>query len=567
MYRILIVEDDSTIASNVAAHLERWDYETKQIEDFKCVMEAFQQFDPQLVILDIGLPFYNGFYWCQEIRKISSVPILFLSSMNDNMNIVMAMNMGGDEFIEKPFDLNVLTAKVQALLRRAYSFQGNVNVLEHEGMLLNLNDASLSYKGEKISLTKNEFRILQMLMENSGKIIARDDIIARLWESDAFIDDNTLTVNVARLRKKLENVGMERRIKTKKGIGYYLDKQRKEREMIKESIFSFLKIRKVLIIIFTGIVVIFGILFYLYDIPFDAIIYGCELSFVWCAVCLFIDFYKYYKRHKLLHINREQFFDDAEQLPEHMDIIEYDYQELAKELYQAKQELISKNRIAKKELLDYYGMWVHQIKTPIAALDILLQNTERMLYQLDEKEMMQKAISVSDMKMELFKIEQYVEMALNYLRVEDISSDLVFKKHELDDMVRQVIRKYAKIFISKKIKIDFKPTKACIVTDEKWFIFVLEQIISNALKYIKKGQIFIYMKEKSLVIKDTGIGIPAEDLPRIFEKGFTGYNGRENKKSTGIGLYLCKNIMDKLQWNITVDSEVGSGTKIYLTKM
>lgn len=337
--------------------------------------------------------------------------------------------------------------------------------------------------------------------------------------------------------------------------------------MIKESIFSFLKIRKMPIIIFTGIVVIFGILFYLYDIPFDAIIYGCELSFVWCAVCLFIDFYKYYKRHKLLHINREQFFDDAEQLPEHMDIIEYDYQELAKELYQAKQELISKNRIAKKELLDYYGMWVHQIKTPIAALDILLQNTERMLYQLDEKEMMQKAISVSDMKMELFKIEQYVEMALNYLRVEDISSDLVFKKHELDDMVRQVIRKYAKIFISKKIKIDFKLTKACIVTDEKWFIFVLEQIISNALKYIKKGQIFIYMKEKSLVIEDTGIGILAEDLPRIFEKGFTGYNGRENKKSTGIGLYLCKNIMDKLQWNITVDSEVGSGTKIYLTKM
>ena len=242
-------------------------------------------------------------------------------------------------------------------------------------------------------------------------------------------------------------------------------------------------------------------------------------------------------------------------------------QELAKELYQAKQELISKNRIAKKELLDYYGMWVHQIKTPIAALDILLQNTERMLYQLDEKEMMQKAISVSDMKMELFKIEQYVEMALNYLRVEDISSDLVFKKQELDDMVCQVIRKYAKIFISKKIKMDFKPTKACIVTDEKWFIFVLEQLISNALKYTKKGQISIYMKEKSLVIEDTGIGIPAEDLPRIFEKGFTGYNGRENKKSTGIGLYLCKNIMDKLQWNITVDSEVGSGTKIYLTKM
>ena len=320
--------------------------------------------------------------------------------------------------------------------------------------------------------------------------------------------------------------------------------------MIKESIFSFLKIRKVLIIIFAGIVVIFGILFYLYDIPFDAIIYGCELSFVWCAVCLFIDFYKYYKRHKLLHINREQFFDDAEQLPEHMDIIEYDYQELAKELYQAKQELISKNRIAKKELEQF-----------LYEEDIVNSRINKRL------EIIQESIPVSDMKMELFKIEQYVEMALNYLRVEDISSDLSFKQYAVDDMVRQVIRKYAKIFISKKIKMNFKPTGRYIVTDDKWFVFVLEQFISNALKYTKKGQISIYMKEKSLVIEDTGIGIPAEDLPRIFEKGFTGYNGRENKKSTGIGLYLCKNIMDKLQWNITVDSEVGSGTKIYLTKM
>ena len=340
-----------------------------------------------------------------------------------------------------------------------------------------------------------------------------------------------------------------------------------EREIIQQSIFSFLKIRKVPIIIFTGIVMIFGILFYLYDIPSDAIIYGCELSFVWSAVCLLIDFYKYYKRHKLLHINREQFFENAEELPEYMDIIECDYQELAKELYQAKQELISQNRIARKEMLDYYGMWVHQIKTPIAAMDILLQNTEQFLYQLDEKEIIQEAMPVSDMKMELFKIEQYVEMALNYLRVEDISSDLSFKKHAVDDMVRQVIRKYSKIFISKKIKMNFKSTQKYVVTDEKWFVFVIEQLISNALKYTKQGQISIYMKEKSLVIADTGIGIPAEDLPRIFEKGFTGYNGRENKKSTGIGLYLCKNIMDKLQWNITADSEVGIGTKIYLTKM
>lgn len=224
MYKILIVEDDMVIAKGLASHLQQWGYDAVYVEDFKNVKDKFLECDPQLVLLDVILPYFNGFHWCQEIRKVSKVPIIFLSSANDNMNIVMAMNMGGDEFIEKPFDLNVLTAKVQALLRRAYSFQGNVNVLEHEGMLLNLNDASLSYKGEKISLTKNEFRILQMLMENAGKIVARDDIIARLWESDEFIDDNTLTVNVARLRKKLENAGMEGRIKTKKGIGYYLDK-------------------------------------------------------------------------------------------------------------------------------------------------------------------------------------------------------------------------------------------------------------------------------------------------------------------------------------------------------
>lgn len=224
MYKILIVEDDETIAGGLKNHLEKWNYQAECMTDFKDVMGKFVEFEPQLVLLDIVLPFFNGFHWCQEIRKISKVPIIFLSSANDNMNIVMAMNMGGDEFIEKPFDLNVLTAKVQALLRRSYSFQGNGNVLEYEGMILNLNDASFSYKEKNVSLTKNEFRILQMLMENAGKIIARDDIIARLWESDEFIDDNTLTVNVARLRKKLENAGMDNWIRTKKGIGYYLKK-------------------------------------------------------------------------------------------------------------------------------------------------------------------------------------------------------------------------------------------------------------------------------------------------------------------------------------------------------
>ena len=222
MYKILIVEDDMTIAKTLANHLEKWSYTVQYVTDFEDVMKAFTTFDPQLVLMDIMLPFYNGYHWCTEIRKISKVPIIFLSSMSDNMNIVMAINMGGDEFIEKPFDLNVITAKIQALLRRTYAFQGMVNVIEHKGVMLNLNDATMTYKEEKLSLTKNDYKILQILLENAGRIVAREEIMTRLWESDEFIDDNTLTVNVTRLRKKLEEIGLEDYILTKKGIGYYI---------------------------------------------------------------------------------------------------------------------------------------------------------------------------------------------------------------------------------------------------------------------------------------------------------------------------------------------------------
>lgn len=223
MYRIMIVEDDSTIAEALKRHLEGWDYETVIAEDFKNIMAEFTRVEPDLVLLDIGLPFYNGFYWCTQIRQVSDVPIIFISSASDNMNIVMAMNMGGDEFIEKPFDLHVVTAKVQALLRRTYSYRGSASLMEYKGCILNLADATVTYQDRKTDLTKNEFKIFQCLLENAGKIVTRDEIISRLWESDAFIDENTLTVNVARLRKKLAQIGLEEAVVTKKGIGYMVE--------------------------------------------------------------------------------------------------------------------------------------------------------------------------------------------------------------------------------------------------------------------------------------------------------------------------------------------------------
>lgn len=223
MYKILIVEDDETIAGGLKTHLEKWNYQAECMTDFKDVMGKFVDFDLQLVLLDIVLPFFNGFHWCQEIRKISKVPIIFLSSANDNMNIVMAMNMGGDEFIEKPFDLNVVTAKVQAVLRRTYEFRGTADIMEWNGAILNLADATVLYQDQKQELTKNEFKILQMLLENTGKIVSRESIMTRLWDSNEFIDDNTLTVNVARLRKKMEQIGLGGKIITKKGIGYMVE--------------------------------------------------------------------------------------------------------------------------------------------------------------------------------------------------------------------------------------------------------------------------------------------------------------------------------------------------------
>ena len=220
IYRILIVEDDRVIAKSIKQHIEAWGCSARTVRDFSDVMHEFAEFNPHLILMDIGLPFFDGYHWCSEIRKVSQVPVIFISSAADNMNIVMAVSMGGDDFIAKPFDLSVLTAKVQAMLRRTYDFSGASNLIEHRGAILNISDATLIYEGNIVDLTKNEYRILQALMENRGRAVSRDMLMKRLWETDSFVDENTLTVNVARLRKKLEQAGMQDFIQTKKGIGY-----------------------------------------------------------------------------------------------------------------------------------------------------------------------------------------------------------------------------------------------------------------------------------------------------------------------------------------------------------
>lgn len=220
MYRLWIVEDDMGIAEAIQTQAELWDMQVRCVRNFRNVMAEFADFDPHIVLLDISLPFFNGYHWCSEIRKVSKVPIIFISSASDNLNMVMAMNLGADDFIAKPFDQSVLMAKIQALLRRTYDFGASAPVLEHRGALLNTGDNTLTYQGQRVSLTKNEYRILLCLMQSKGRVVSREKLMERLWETDSFVDENTLTVNIGRLRKKLDAAGLPGFITTRVGLGY-----------------------------------------------------------------------------------------------------------------------------------------------------------------------------------------------------------------------------------------------------------------------------------------------------------------------------------------------------------
>lgn len=315
------------------------------------------------------------------------------------------------------------------------------------------------------------------------------------------------------------------------------------------TLLSYIKKRRKIGLVFSGFTLIFATVFSLYSLPLDAVLYAIILCLSFSMPLFIYDIYQYYLRHEILLSLMNRITVNMEELPKASDLLEQDYQTLLTLLFEDKAKITSKADVSQTEMIDYYTLWVHQIKTPISAMRLLLQTEE--------------LTQNSELSSELFKIEQYVEMVLGYLRIENISSDLVLSKYDLSNVVKQAIRKYATIFIGQKITLDFKEMDCLVLTDEKWLVFVIEQILSNALKYTKSGTISIYMEaEKTLVIKDSGIGIASEDLPRVFEKGFTGFNGRMDKKSTGIGLYLCKKILNKLSHKMTITSQVDLGTVV-----
>ena len=296
---------------------------------------------------------------------------------------------------------------------------------------------------------------------------------------------------------------------------------------------------------------IFFIVFSLYSLPAEAVAYAAFLTSVFIVIVAAVNFIFFYKKHMTLTRLKKSIAISDFSFEHTLNLIEMDYQELIRALNEDRKKLASSKDAAYYDMIEYYTIWVHQIKTPISAMRLLLQSEPSEIN--------------GELGEQLFRIEQYVEMVLQYLRLENINSDFVFKRYSLDDIMKQAVRKYSKMFIRKKIKLNYEELSCQVLTDEKWLTFVIEQLLSNALKYTNKGEISIYMDEElpeTLVIEDTGIGIEASDLPRVFEKGFTGYNGRADKKSTGIGLYLCKEILTRLSHTIAIESQVGQGTKV-----
>ncbi|WP_254263176.1 sensor histidine kinase [Gemella haemolysans] len=292
-------------------------------------------------------------------------------------------------------------------------------------------------------------------------------------------------------------------------------------------------------------------MFYLYNLPLEALIYTGSFCFLAALIASFSDFVNYKESYKKLNFLEQNILNDLEALPKSLDIrIDY-YHKIIEKLYEELEKLTQENRQKNTDMVDYYSMWVHQIKTPIAAMNFLLDNEE-----VDQKILQQ----------ELFKIERYVEMVLTYIRLDSTSSDYVITKINLDEVVKDTVKKYAALFINKKIKLNYVSHETMVISDKKWLSFAFEQILGNSVKYSStNGEITIETFENKLVIEDKGIGIKEEDLPRIFEKGFTGFNGRYEKKSSGLGLYLCKKTLDKLGHHIEISSTVGKGTRVEIT--
>jgi len=437
--KILIVEDDFVIAESLASELKKWNYGVIVVEQFDDILSIFNQHQPQLVLLDINLPTLNGFHWCQEIRKTSNVPIIFISSRIDNMDQIMAIQMGGDDFIEKPFNLSLTIAKIQALLRRTYDLSVANDSLTVKGCTLILDEAKVVYQEQSIQLSLTELQILKLLFQNEDKYVSRTAL--------------------------------------------------------------------------------FGLMFYLYHLPLEA--YLLALGVILLLLLIFIGI-KYLSFVKT--ISQQQQIENLENA-----------------LYQLKNEQIE----YKNDVESYFLTWVHQMKTPITAAQLLLERDEPNV--------------VNRVRQEVIQIDNYTSLALSYLNE---TSDISVTKISINNIIRPIIMKYSIQFIDQKTKIHYEPCHHEVLTDVRWTSLMIEQLINNALKYARGKDIWIEFDEQfnQLYVKDNGIGISEADLPKIFDKGYSGYNGQRQSNSSGIGLFIVKQISTHTNHPVSVVSKQNEGT-------
>jgi len=588
MQTILIVEDDERLREELEIFLNKNGYKAETLKKFNNTIRDILDIQPDLVLLDVNLPFADGEYICREIRRQSTMPIIIITSRDNELDELLCLNYGADHYVTKPFNIQILLAKIGSLLRRTNMLEENSEKIDAEDFILNMSKSTIE-KGEKIiELTKNEYKIIKYLLKNRGKIVSRDEIMRYLWDDESFIDDNTLTVNITRLRNKLEELNLKELLVTKRGQGYILlwcfwgrskktslsklkmcpkmDKMSKrkrpqwtEGEEMKFKDFIKDKLPTIFLLLFGLITIEIFLMIYSFGtwIKFYIPIVIFVLYFIGILIEYFIKRSYYFKfEDTLKELEDKYLITEIIKRPNFLEgKISYDN---LVQINKSMLENVNKYKYLQEDYKEYIELWIHEIKLPIATSKMIIENNKSpIMNNIDE---------------ELDKVENYVEQALFYARSNTVEKDYYIKKIILKDIVNESIKKNKNALIAERVSIDLHDLDISVNTDSKWIIFILNQIIQNSVKYRKNDdslKIEMYSKKQkeniTLYIKDNGIGMKNNELERVFEKGFTGTNGRtSNKKSTGIGLYLCKKLCDKLGIAINVNSEEGVGTVVSL---
>lgn len=549
MQKILIIEDDEKLRKELETFLNKNGFIATSLKKFDNAVEDIQKIQADLLLLDINLPYTDGEFICKEVRKISNVPIIMVTSRDNEMDELLSLNYGADQYVTKPYNIQILLAKIVGLLKRNQNAGNNPDKIDCGEFVLNTAGRIIEKEDNKVELTKNEYKILEYLVLYRQQLISRDEIMDYLWESEEFVDDNTLNVNIKRLRTKLEELGIINQIETRRGQGYNI--KMKFGEFIKEKI--------LLIFLLLFLIVSSEILL----LPYTQIGVFTRLYIAICPILIIgIDIAIEYRKKKNFYNELKSNLDELADkyliseiinTPDFLEgkILKKSMQEAGKSML----ENVNTYKRLQEDYKEYIELWIHEIKIPIATSKLIIENNKNEITK-----------SIGE---ELDEIENYTEQALFYARSNTVNKDYIITKSNLQEIVNGAILKNKGALLSSKTSIELHDLEREVYTDSKWAVFIINQIIQNAIKYSKikdrKIEIYAISKRENVVlyIKDNGIGIKKGEITRVFEKGFTGENGRTiNKKSTGIGLYLCKKLCNKLGLGIELNSEKDIGTEV-----